>query len=514
MARRNTLNVPAAESSGNYNRRRSAGDRPNSSTYTPRSPRIVAISEDLRPGPSGRGPGSSKSLPICIDVCDEGGGGDEDHRADEQYNTKTIEVDTPLPQRSSVRTLHRQQSPTPKPTRTAFTRGPSTDPGPSQKTSAGTYDNEAIPFSASAKLWPHCRVRAYTYRGRYNNHYKTCLKCQEMVKQEKEEKEEEERNVVAHLELEHVAQESRKAASVVARDSNDAGGSFSDDAVDETNKRKQIKKHGQESSALWLHSKIITIAKKPLSKADQEGHIYIFRDNNKKAEVRSGLVKIGMSTSLPKRMIKHGKCGLDVELLWDRSVISMKRVEQLIKADMGHLCREWKCSHCVQTHTEWFQIDIEKAKRIVNKWSDWIYERQPYGSDGILLPIWSYLMDWGRGLPIHLQNHDHEARWAHWEYILSPPSSNDTTSFERHMKIVKQSNGKSTVILPRQLDKEKENQSNRQQTPGSQNTRQSSVTFTNAASLCRTLMGDAKPVQFTVVVNNYYGEKATPSRLV
>ncbi|EUC28301.1 hypothetical protein COCCADRAFT_77020, partial [Bipolaris zeicola 26-R-13] len=98
------------------------------------------------------------------------------------------------------------------------------------------------------------------------------------------------------------------------------------------------------------------------------------------------------------------------------------RAERLIKLDLKHLCRPWFCPSCRQRHVEYFEVTEERAKAIVERWTDWINGNQPYSSDGNITPLWNHLILFGRRPNQPMRTYDHEARWAHWSWVLSSPS--------------------------------------------------------------------------------------------
>lgn len=99
--------------------------------------------------------------------------------------------------------------------------------------------------------------------------------------------------------------------------------------------------------------------------------------------------------------------------------------------DLKHLCKPWKCCRCSRTHEEWFEIDDAEAMKVVDRWVKWVNQLRPYKKNE-LEPIWKYLMDYGRVPLERLRNNDHDARWAHWQWVLSPPSSGDFEGPRRH----------------------------------------------------------------------------------
>jgi hypothetical protein len=62
------------------------------------------------------------------------------------------------------------------------------------------------------------------------------------------------------------------------------------------------------------------------------------------------------------------------------AVPHVKRVEMLVHAELRDVrYKEVGCKgpKCGRTHKEWFEVDVEHAKKVVGKWSDWVIGK-PY----------------------------------------------------------------------------------------------------------------------------------------
>ncbi|KAF7671178.1 hypothetical protein GT037_010739 [Alternaria burnsii] len=190
-----------------------------------------------------------------------------------------------------------------------------------------------------------------------------------------------------------------------------------------------------------IHAKLGKIVCETLLKSEGEGFLYVFRDPKHK-----GAVKIGYTRDINRRTKEHGKC--DLELIFvhiSGRVKAMKRAEQLIKADLRHLRRPWDCSACKRTHEEWFEIDEESAKARVTLWVNWINNCDPYDSYGNIKPLWRYLIEYGRNPREELDSRNHEARWKHWNWVLSEPLPSDMPGFQKHQR---RSSGMSRRPMP------------------------------------------------------------------
>jgi predicted GIY-YIG superfamily endonuclease len=190
-----------------------------------------------------------------------------------------------------------------------------------------------------------------------------------------------------------------------------------------------------------IHAKLGKIVCETLLKSEGEGFLYVFRDPKHK-----GAVKIGYTRDINRRTKEHGKC--DLELIFvhiSGRVKAMKRAEQLIKADLRHLRRPWDCPACKRTHEEWFEIDEETAKARVTLWVNWINNCDPYDPYGYIKPLWRYLIEYGRNPREELDSRNHEARWKHWNWVLSEPLPSDMPGFQKHQR---RSSGMSRRPMP------------------------------------------------------------------
>ncbi|KAG9189868.1 hypothetical protein G6011_06736 [Alternaria panax] len=198
---------------------------------------------------------------------------------------------------------------------------------------------------------------------------------------------------------------------------------------DRTSGAQEDKEDARNCTQL-VHARLGTIVCEKLLKSEEEGFIYVFRDPK-----HEGAVKIGYTRDINRRTKEHGKCDLDLSFVHvSGRVKAMKRAEQLIKADLRHLRRPWKCSACKRTHGEWFEIDEETAKARVTSWVDWINDHDPYDSQGNIKPLWRYLVEYGRKPRDELDSKNHDVRWRHWDWVLSEPLPSDLPGFQKHEK--------------------------------------------------------------------------------
>lgn len=193
-------------------------------------------------------------------------------------------------------------------------------------------------------------------------------------------------------------------------------------------------RHGEEegreerrgrTSAQWTHAALIHAVCEKLTLEEKEGTFYLFRGLGLG---QNGLVKVGYTIDIVSRKKQlETQCGLHLELIWSTTVEHCKRIEKLTKLDLDHLCRPWQCDKCPQEHTEWFQIEEEKAIEIAKKWISWLHKQKPYRRNKKLKAIWSYMIKYSR-LPLKdFVGYDHKSWLDHWNNVVLLPLSNDDT---------------------------------------------------------------------------------------
>jgi len=130
---------------------------------------------------------------------------------------------------------------------------------------------------------------------------------------------------------------------------------------------------------------------KPLTKNDRiAGALYLFtRDSS------PGVVKIGLTTRTVAERMKAWQwmCHYIPRVQHEiRSVPHVYRAELLVHLELADFWRrETKCKHnpeCLTRHKEWFQVDVERAQEVMNKWTQWLQLARPYHADGSLRSEW------------------------------------------------------------------------------------------------------------------------------
>ncbi|CAO2654511.1 Nn.00g112440.m01.CDS01 [Neocucurbitaria sp. VM-36] len=405
-----------------------------------------SVSRPQTPTPNNsRTPGSSPYLPISIPSDEEA---EEDTTPVRiKSNTNTSQSDTSPPRPSSAKVPRARQATTPNNSRTACERNVATDPGHLQSARLGTFDDGAIP-----------------YRRR------------------------------------------RSAAEVVLEDDSGHHGNSVDNIDNDKDTNQDAKKKEKEKSAQLLHARLLEEARKKLTKEEEEGHVYIFRDPRK-----HGVLKIGRTKHVKNRRKSHLKCGLEVEWIHtSHPVKHMKRAEWLARIDLEHLSRPWKCSKCNQEHIEWFEVEEDKAKETVDLWVTWINEQHPYGNDKNLKPIWNYLLSHGRRPRTNIEHDDHTARWTHWVWVLSPPSTRDVRRFIEHNDHDEQDDDRTERILTQHRGNEEITMQHRPRIPTQQTAVTGPMALKDAVQAVKAAVDKGQNVNITINLScNFTGDAST-----
>jgi hypothetical protein len=378
MPRQSSLTVPLAIHSKSQ-RRRSADARLTGSTRTP---------------------GLSWDDPIALSS-------DEDNNKD-QNDDDTTQT------RPKSGELPPSRQPT-TPVRPRLPNIPATDPGP-LRTEQEASDTRAKSYQQRDML-PCGKQYVYPMGKRSREHRINCDECRRLDNQVHEAHEKE-------MEQLGRADKSSTPCGSGASDNNNSRPNNSND--EEKGKQSQyFESQKRDQVASMIHHRLIQDAKERLTEKERDGYLYILRSPQK-----PGLLKLGCSRDVSKRG-KEQKCVED--FTWvetGKFVTRMKRAEKLAKRDLNHLRRDWKCSKCSKTHEEWFEVDEETAKEVIKRWTEWINKQVPYelnkqtpnDEHWRLKPMWAWLMDEQRAPRVSFGDDDHQARWTHWDRVLSPPS--------------------------------------------------------------------------------------------
>jgi hypothetical protein len=108
-----------------------------------------------------------------------------------------------------------------------------------------------------------------------------------------------------------------------------------------------------------------------------------------------GFVKIGYTQKIADVRYKffESSCGFEpLPLRQIRRVPSVRRVERLVHNELNQYRRE--CTTCTRRlecgalHTEWFEVEEERAMAVMENWALWMSDAAPYRADGRLQHFW------------------------------------------------------------------------------------------------------------------------------
>jgi hypothetical protein len=97
------------------------------------------------------------------------------------------------------------------------------------------------------------------------------------------------------------------------------------------------------------------------------GSIYVF-----KWPRVPGLLKIGYAKKSTNRINTWQHCHPEATLIYERDFAFPERMEKLVHAELADTRRRLRveCSRCGCKHTEWFEVSLEEAKRVIDGWHE------------------------------------------------------------------------------------------------------------------------------------------------
>lgn len=108
-----------------------------------------------------------------------------------------------------------------------------------------------------------------------------------------------------------------------------------------------------------------------------------------------GFVKIGYTRNIADERYKffESSCGFEpLPLRQIRRIPCVRRVERLVHNELNRFRRE--CTTCMRRlecgalHTEWFEVEGERAMAVMESWALWMSDAAPYCADGQLQEFW------------------------------------------------------------------------------------------------------------------------------
>ncbi|USP82290.1 hypothetical protein yc1106_09564 [Curvularia clavata] len=335
---------------------------------------------------------------------------------------------------------------------------PSSTASPEHSEQTSTRKYESSPRTGTQKLRALCGM-SYVKPGNLRNHQDGCSKCKAIHDKENDPSNDQKELSDRIRQLSTSPPRASGANKLLDR-------SFRYDNMrgkdSETNdNQKEIMRANNSNTTQLVTWYLSDIATKEILPSDEEGFVYILHDPE------TGFLKIGRAKDPKKRANQHEKCGRNLETIHiSQRVTWVKRAEKLILSDLQHLRKPWHCSSCRQSHGEYFEVTVERAKSIVARWVEWINRRGPYQSDRNITSLWKYLIHYGRLPTKEIEAHDHEARWTHWDWVLSEPSESEIESHIKRSATGRKEEKTSekryfrdgaTYITPRTLDATDEN---------------------------------------------------------
>ncbi|KAJ4987882.1 hypothetical protein SVAN01_06612 [Stagonosporopsis vannaccii] len=408
MTRRSPVVVPLTETSSTLRRGSTAEDHLVASAD---SPEIVSLQRPSMPG-------ASRSCPIEIDDGEDAGCTTTPVKQARQRAT-TIRDDPSRTRPSSAQKPRSEQPKTPGRNRPQPQRETASDPGlrrPRQE----AFQDRPITYVQTGKL--PCGHKLYSRSGGawHERHRSNCEKCLSQPSDQVG-TEESGNDDILTLPTRTVADSNPAESDGIRTQAHSRN-------TDTTGETPQTERGNGDNSAPLVHHRLLQAAKEKLTTNEKEGYLYILS-----CAQQPGLLKFGYSSNPSHRGKQHrARCGLTMTWVHvTNCAVNVKRAEKLAKLDLLHLQKDYRCASCAQTHTEWFQVDEQRAKHVADRWIAWINDQTPYAPNGALAPLWTWLLDYGRAPRPSFAEHDHAARWAHWDAALLSPSSSDARTFAR-----------------------------------------------------------------------------------
>jgi hypothetical protein len=116
-----------------------------------------------------------------------------------------------------------------------------------------------------------------------------------------------------------------------------------------------------------------------LKRAEDEGYVYIFRD-----EQRPGLLKIGITKNElnVRESTLQNNCKVKLVCVYHsgQQIEHYKHAEQLVHKELMALAHHGKCRGCRRRHREWFRVDEDDATAAVKRWTDFV-KKKPWDSE-------------------------------------------------------------------------------------------------------------------------------------
>jgi hypothetical protein len=172
------------------------------------------------------------------------------------------------------------------------------------------------------------------------------------------------------------------------------------------------------------HTKVLIYLRDRLPKTDDFARVYVFSDLD-----QPNIIKIGIAQSPSERkdIVVKGCKFRDMTVHFESEIMEANvasKVETLAHYELGFFRRPFDCPACPYNHREFFELDWQVAKSVVERWIRFL-KLKPYDADGTLKEGWKAKMSKYIGQNRPEQNHEnHDDRGKWWEQlaeILAPP---------------------------------------------------------------------------------------------
>lgn len=146
---------------------------------------------------------------------------------------------------------------------------------------------------------------------------------------------------------------------------------------------KSVPYHAKESDGCHIAKALNAKVNESLTDEDKkDGFIYMFWDQQ-----NFGMIKVGRTIDLEQRL-KQWNAQCKIMHHYHQSsqegeplkIPHCQRIERLMHIELRNYRKKRTCDGCGRTHLEWFDISAEKAKKVYQKWQDWILQK-PYAQD-------------------------------------------------------------------------------------------------------------------------------------
>lgn len=171
----------------------------------------------------------------------------------------------------------------------------------------------------------------------------------------------------------------------------------------------------------YINQTLVGRLARPLTSTGKgDGYVYIFSRPGDEP-----LVKIGFTRNPPEgRVSQWGtKCFYASKREFATELIPHAwQLEKIVEIALARYRREeqqckWN-ANCGKKHREWYEISVDQARKVIERWAAWITKYRPWGPDHALKPEWMSLLEKYRIASRSLDQH--EGLWDSWLRMEGP----------------------------------------------------------------------------------------------